>query len=134
MVKEEKLRSKFLYKIGLYALKILPMLLAGIDLLHTIHSYYFGDSEIFSYIGGIGIIVIVYLYINSYMYRFCEYHRMFLHYIVINNILAYIDYKYTIPLSDRNLFILYMIITGITLFIILYLKLNSPVEKYDKHH
>ena len=34
-----------------------------------------------SYVGGISVISLIFLYLTSYMFRFCKYHRMFLHYI-----------------------------------------------------
>lgn len=38
--KEEKLRSKYLYKITLLLLKYIPVLMACIDFIHTVCSYY----------------------------------------------------------------------------------------------
>lgn len=120
MTTEEK--HKVLYKFELGLLKIIPMLLALCYLSNTILSYYGVDTSVFSFIGGVSIIPLIFLYLSSYVFRFCEYHRMFLHYLVINNILSWIDMEYGIPISDRNMFITYLIIAGIFLFLVLYLK------------
>ena len=69
--------------------------------------------------------LIGFIYIASYLLKFCEYHRMFLHYIIIIYIINCIDYYIGIPLNDYNLFILYSIITIISLFLILYFKIKN---------
>ena len=51
-----------------------------------------------SYIGGISVIPLVFLYLASYMFRFCEYHRMFLHYIVFTWIINITDDYVGIPI------------------------------------
>lgn len=123
---EANLRSKHLYKIELYLLKVMPMLIAAIYLINTVLSYYDIIAPVLSYIGSLSFIPLVFMYISSYVFRFCSYHRMFLHYIVANDSLNLIDYYYTLPIQDWELFIVHMSIAGISLFIILYL--------YVKHH
>lgn len=118
---EEKLRSKRLYKIELLLLKLIPMILAFTALLNSILSYFGIDLYILSYIGGISIFTMVFLYLSSYVFKFCEYHRMFLHYVVITWIINIIDYYIGIPVTDLEYLCLQMIVAGISLFIILYL-------------
>lgn len=118
---EEKLRSKRLYKIELLMLKLIPMILAFTALLNSILSYFGIDLYILSYIGGISIFTMVFLYLSSYVFKFCEYHRMFLHYVVITWIINIIDYYIGIPVTDLEYLCLQMIVAGISLFIILYL-------------
>lgn len=130
-VEENFLRNKSLYKIELYLLKVMPMLLAAIYLINTVLSYYDIVLPALSYIGGLSFIPLLFMYISSYVFRFCSYHRMFLHYIVINDLINLIDYYYTLPISDWELLILHMSIAGISLFIILYLYVKSN-RKYAK--
>ena len=96
----ENLRSKLLYKIELRLLKIIPMILAFTALLNSILSYFNIDLYILSYIGGISIFTMVFLYLSSYVFKFCEYHRMFLHYVVVTWIINTIDYCIGIPIND----------------------------------
>lgn len=119
------IRNKNLYKIELYLLKVMPMLLASIYLINTVLSYYDIIVPVLSHIGGLSFIPLVFMYISSYVFRFCSYHRMFLHYIVVNDSVNLIDYYYTLPISDWELFILHMIVAGASLFIILYLYVKS---------
>ena len=121
MAVEERLRNKTLYKLELYLLKVIPMLLALIAFLNTVLSYFDIDLVIWSYIGSVSLLPLIFLYMSSYVFKFCEYHRMFLHYVVVTNVLNVYDYYVGIPISDRELLVLHMIVAGISLFVILYL-------------
>lgn len=121
----ENLKSKTLYKIELGLLKVIPMVLALTALLNSILSYFGIDLYILSYIGDVSIFTMLFLYLSSYVFKFCEYHRMFLHYIVSTWIINIIDYYVGIPISDLEYLCLQMIIAGISLFIILYLYVRS---------
>ena len=125
MAVEVNLRSKILYKAQLYLLKVIPMVMAFISLVNTVFSYYDVDLPILSYIGGYSILTILFLYLASYVFKFCEYHRMFIHYIVVNWALNIYDTYIGIPLNDRGLLITYLTVTGIFLFIILYLYVKN---------
>ena len=115
---EEGLRNKLLSKVVLYSVKIIPMVVSLIYVLNTILSYYGIDWPGFSYI--VQYLFIGFIYCASLRFHFCVYHRMFIHYITITLTLNIVDYHWGIFLSDRNLFLCYMVITGIFLFLILY--------------
>ena len=119
---EEGSLNKSLYKIVLYSVKVIPMLVSGIYLLNTVLSYYGIDLELFSYV--VQFLFIGLMYISSYAFKFCSWHRMFIHYILIILILNIVDYHVGIPLSDKGMVTLYIIIATICLFIALYLKLK----------
>ena len=116
--------NKLLYKVTVIVLKILPMLLAFITLLNSILSYFNIDLVILSYIGGVSLITILFIYVVSYTFKFCEYHRIFLHYIVVTWIINIIDLYIGIPINDLEYLCLQMIVAGISLFIILYFYLK----------
>lgn len=122
---EAALKSKSLYKVELYLLKIMPMIIALAYLVNTVSSYLDIDLPILASIAGMSLIPLVFMYISSYVFRFCEYHRIFLHYIAINDIINIYDWYIGIDISDRDLFVLNMSIAGISLFIILYLYVRS---------
>lgn len=126
MAVEESLKSKTLYKVEIGLLKIIPMLLAGIYLSNTILSYFLDiDLIILSYIGGISLLPLIFLYLSSYVFRFCVYHRVFLHYITINELILILDTHIGLPISDLEYFCLQMSIFGISLFLFLYLYVKS---------
>lgn len=111
-------RSKILHKFLLYSVRIIPMVISGIYVLNTILSYLGIDWEGFSYI--VQFLLIGFIYLASLSLGFCKWHRIFIHYIFLTLVLNIIDYHWRIPISDRGLFLLYMIITGIALFMVLY--------------
>ena len=100
------------------------MLLTFIILLNSILSYFNIDLVILSYIGGVSLITILFIYVASYTFKFCEYHRIFLHYIVVTWIINIIDLYIGISISDLEYLCLQMIVAGISLFIILYFYLK----------
>lgn len=132
-VEGNSLRNKDLYKIELYLLKVMPMLLAAIYLVNTVLSYYDIIIPALSYIGGLSFIPLVFMYVSSYVFRFCSYHRMFLHYIVVNDLINLTDYYYTLPISDWEFLILHMSVAGVSLFIILYLYVKGHSKNVEEH-
>lgn len=121
MAVEESL-SKTLYKIVLYSVKVIPMVVSGIYLMNTVLSYFNIDLELFSYV--VQFLFIGQMYATSFAFKFCAWHRMFIHYILIILILNIIDYHIGIPLSDKGMFTLYIIIATICMFLMLYLRIK----------
>ena len=119
---EAKLKSKHLYRIELYLIKIIPMIISLVYLLDTILSYFYIDVPLLSYIAGTSVLELVFLYLSSIVFRFCAYHRMFIHYITLNWALNIYDYYIGLPISNKGLFMMYLIITCIFMFLILYFK------------
>ena len=128
---EEKYLKRALYKLTLYTIKVIPMLLAACALVNTVFSFYGVRFDVLSMVGGVSLLNLAFLYLVSFVFKFCIYHRMFLHYLLVTNILNTIDFYMGIPLSDRALFGTYIAISGTFLFIILYLykKRNAKNNK-----
>lgn len=133
MAVEASYLNKTLYKIQLYLLKVIPMVMAFICILNSVLSYFDIDLPILSYIVGNSFLTIVYFYITSYVFKFCSYHRMFMHYTTITWIINIVDLYIGIPIGDLPYLLLQLIIAGISLFIILYLyvKSNKKVSAKD---
>lgn len=106
----------------MYLTKIIPFLMAICYLVNTILSYVGIDIPLLSLIGGMSILPLIYFISTSFAFRYCVYHRLPLYYIVIEDIIAYYDIYIGIPVSNRSLFSINIIIAGITLFLIIYLK------------
>lgn len=113
--------NKKMYKLELICVKYVPILIALITLVDVILHYFDINFELINYIAGTSFLTMIPMYISSYVYKFCEYHRMFLHYIVINKIVMMLDLYIGIPLGDFMLLVLYLIIAGIFAFLALYL-------------
>ena len=117
---KESNQRKNLHKILLLAIKILPMLISVFYLLNTVLTYIGKNTIIISFISSVSVIPLFFMYLCSIVFKFCFYHRMFLHYILICNIITYLDCKCKLLLTDFELLMLYMIVSGISLFLILY--------------
>ena len=121
--------SKRLHKVTIGTLKIIPMLLAMTTLLNQTLSFFGIDLEVLGYIGGVSLFPMIFLYLASYCFQFCNYHRMFLHYVVVCDIMAITDYYIGLPVSSVALFLINLILAGITLFTILYLYRHDRCNK-----
>lgn len=104
------------------------MLLALCALVNTVFSFYGVRFDVLSMFGGVSFLNLVFLYLVSYVFKFCIYHRMFLHYVLVTDMLNVIDFYIGISLSDRALFGAYIAITGIFLFFILYFYRKRNAE------
>lgn len=124
MVVVEKSRRSNLQRLLLLVLKYIPMVIALCYMLNTI--FYI---EPLSNIAGVSLLTWVFLYLASIVFEFCSYHRMFLWYILIDDVLNIVDYYWNIPISTDNLIRIHNILAGVTLFIvlILYVKSNKVI-------
>ena len=120
MAKADELRSKSLYKAVLISLKVIPILLAIFDIVNTIVGFIGFECHWLSYFGGVSLFTLAFLYLASYVFGFCRYHRMFLHYVLLTNTISVIDFEFGLPLSNYSLMCLHIILIGLFLFLILY--------------
>lgn len=114
--------EKNLYKLELLLLKSLPLGIGLCYLLNNILSYFDIDILIFSILGGISILPIAFILVSSFVFKFCIYHRLPIYYIILSDILNYYDLYIGIPLENRELFIMNMIIAGIFIILIVFTK------------
>ncbi len=121
----EKLRENK-YKALILILKFIPILTALCYMLSTISNYLGYNIEPLSNLGGMSLLTWIFIYLASIVFKFCSYHRMFLWYILIDDIFNIVDYYWEIPVSTDNILMLHNILIGITLIIILIL--------YVRHH
>ena len=125
MAAEENLKSKYLYKVLILSLKYIPMLISLVYMINTISSYFYIDIPVLSNIAGMSLLSWLFMYLASVVFRFCLYHKMFLYYILITDIINITDYYVGIPVNNLELLMIHSFIGGISLFIILYLYVKS---------
>lgn len=121
-VASERKLNKTLYKVFLLILKIIPFLLAINETVFTILHYFDIECYSLNFIGGFSVLFMIQLYIMSYIFQYCEWHRVPLHYVTIVNILALYDTYVGIPISDLQMLRVYLVIAGISLAYFIYLK------------
>ena len=123
--------NKTLYTIELKLLKILPYLAALFYLLNTILTYYGIDCIFFNIIAGHSLLSLIFMLLSSFVFNFCIYHRIPLYYMCMCSCINLYDWYIGIPVSNKELLILHLIVSGIAMFVILYLYLKSRSnEKY----
>lgn len=120
MTREDVLR-KSNHKLLLITLKYIPMVTALCYILNTVFAAIGIDTPIFSHISGMSLLPWMFILIATYVFRFCIYHRMFLYYILVSDIINIIDYYIGIPISTYSIIALQFCVAGLFLFLILYL-------------
>lgn len=114
-------------------LKFIPMVTALCYALNVLFAYMGIELPALSHISGMSLLTWLFIWIATYVFRFCIYHRMFLYYILVNDLLNILDYYIGIPLSTTRLLMLHLVIICIFLFLILYayVKCNKKTTGED---
>lgn len=112
--------NKRMYKLELLCVKYVPILIALGVLVDAILSYFDIYCNEINYFVGTSFFTLIPMYISSIVYKFCKYHRMFIHYILSHKIVASVDMYIGIPLNDGYMLLIYLIIAGIFAFLALY--------------
>lgn len=129
MVKGESLRNKSLYKTLLLLLKYIPIIIALFYIVNTLGALFGIDLPVLSNIAGMSLLTWVFMYLAALVFKFCIYHRMFLYYILVTDIINIINYYIGIPVDSYGIVMIHSVVIGILLFIILYfyVKHNKKV-------
>lgn len=124
--------NKTLYKLEIYSTKLFPIIIAILYISNVTFSYFGYELEILAIIGGMSLLPLAKLYLDSFTFKLCTHHRIFIYYIFIHNLISSIDMytNYTL-ISDRKLFMLHLVLFGI--FIILYIIFKRRYDFSRKH-
>lgn len=99
--------NKSLYKVDLFLLKLLPMimcagyLIASYGATFQITSGFGIVLQIVSHYLGLVLAPMLFMYISSHVFKFCNYHRMFIHYILVMNLMNVTNWYFRIPISNE---------------------------------
>lgn len=132
-----------MYKLLILMLKYIPMLISLVYVLNTALSYFYIDIPVLSNLAGMSILPWIFMYLSATVFRFCLYHKMFLHYILVTDIINIIDYRVRGNLTlSFCLYYKYFIYTSKVIYLSccryakLYLPLhcfkNKKVEEYGR--
>lgn len=114
--------NKKLYKWELWLVKVIPIIMAGLTLANTILSYHYIDLIAISQFGGVSVLTLLFLCLSSFAFGFDVSHRIFIYYVIFNWILNLYDYYIGIPLSNRDLYIMYLVIAVLSGVVYLYFR------------
>jgi hypothetical protein len=120
------------HKALLLILKFIPMVTSACYALNILLAWMDIDAAIMSHICGMSLLPWVFILIATYVFRFCAYHRMFLYYILVNDLLNMTDYYIGIPVEVSGLMMIHLVVICVFLFLILYFYVKShknPVSK-----
>lgn len=124
--------GKYIYKIELILIKVIPFIIMCCYVANSVLSYFEINTIILSIIGGMSIFPLIFLFVSSFVFRFCIYHRLPLYYILITDIINYYDNVIGIPMSNKSLFVLNMIIVGIFVLMIVFFKFIQHEQRTIK--
>ena len=127
MVKEERL-NKALYKLLIILLKTLPFIIAAIYILDLVLQFFDIDFVILSYIATVTVIPWLFMYLSSWVFKFCIVHRLPLYYIVVEDLMVVLDNYLHFPLSALVIYEIHFVLIGIFIFALLYYH-----QKQRKH-
>lgn len=117
--------NKLLYKLEIISLKFIPYILAILCFINTILLNIGIVMPVLNAIGFVSPIVLIFLYLSSYTFKFCEYHRIPLHYIASNNILNSLDYQFQFAITDYNFILVHSLLFGFASILCGILKLKT---------
>lgn len=117
---EESKMNKLSHKLTLVCVKYIPPIVALVDLLSIVLLFIGIDTFLLDYIFGTSVMTLIPMYIMSYAFKFCKYHRMILHYMVANRIVFFIDKIFKLPLVDMSLLLIYIFLAGLFLTFTIY--------------
>lgn len=129
---EGNLKSKELHKLLLLTIKYIPMVIAACYVLNTVLCVAHIDVPILSNIAGMSILTWIFLYLSAVVFRFCNYHKMFLWYILVSDIINIFDYYFYLPINDSGMYLINFSVIGVFLYIILYLYVKSNKKSTTK--
>ena len=122
MAQEEKSvrrRSNISHKVLILVVKYIPLVITLCYILNIILFRFEIDAPVLSNIAGVSLLTWVFLYLSNIVFKFCIYHRMFLYYILITDLINIYDFYFGIPISVSKLMELHGILIGLLLFSIL---------------
>jgi hypothetical protein len=98
--------NKDLYKVDLFLLKLLPMIMAFSYIiaqyaaLLNIGSGVILVLQIVTHYLGLLLAPMMFMFISSKLFQFCNYHRMFIYYILVIQLMNITNWYFKIPISN----------------------------------
>ena len=100
MLAEENFIKRSNYKVFLFINKYLPYVISLLYMVNTLLSLAGIDLIIFSMLGGLSILPIIYFISVSFTFKYCLYHRLPLYYVILNDSINWLDYYIGISIPD----------------------------------
>ena len=120
-------------KLFLILIKFIPVIqLAGMLLNNTL--YYFNIIKVASYITdfiiGNSVITTFLLFVCSYLFNFCKWHRLIITANFINIMIANYDALFGIPITDMQLLCVYYIVSAVFIIVSTYIHIKQTKNEH----
>jgi hypothetical protein len=114
-------------KLLIVSIKFLPITLSLLHFINIVLHLFGVYSVLFDYITVPTLFLVLLLYVTSYVFQFCLYYRIFIHYLLVELCICYLDDAYGIPIENKSMLYLQMCLLFIALLIALfsYMKKNN---------
>lgn len=133
MVREERyVKSKLGYKLLILAIKYIPLIITLFYILNVLLYWFNIDTPVISNIAGVSLLTWIVLFLSAIVFKFCIYHRLFLYYILISDLITIYDFYIGIPLNTRTILEIQSILIGILIFSILFIYLKTHDKSNKK--
>ena len=118
--------NKNLYKLTIITLKFLPIVMASAFMISDI--IHITIVQIICHIIGLNVAQFLFIYLTSYAFKFCNYHRIFIHYLVLIETINVIDWYIGIPISDKAMQITHIVISVVFIVIAVKMYYNKNIK------
>ena len=118
--------NKNLYKLTIITLKFLPIVMASAFMISNL--VHISIIQIICHIIGHNVAQFLFIYLTSNVFRFCNYHRIFIHYLVLIETINVIDWYIGIPVSDKAMQITHIVISVVFIAIAVKMYYNKNIK------
>lgn len=118
--------NKNLYKLTIITLKFLPIVMASAFMISNV--IHITIVQMICHIIGLNVAQFLFIYLTSYAFKFCNYHRIFIHYLVLIQTINVIDWYIEIPISDKAMQITHIVISVVFIFIAVKMYYNKNIK------
>ena len=101
------------------------MILSAFTFADTILSYLGIETAIIAYINA--LLVWLFLYLSSFVFKFCRWHRMFLYYLLFEGVVNWYDYTYIIPLDLKTMIVIQLAV------VMTFVSIGLYFHQHDRH-
>ena len=116
MEEEEKVENSLSHKSFLIVLKYIPHITVFGYIIYSLLGFLGFDEIWIGYIFHLSIISWLFLYLTSFIFKYCYVHRLLLYYIGLNELITISNFYLTIPLSDNKLLIVHLLLIALLIF------------------
>lgn len=115
-MEQTTLHSKSVYKTTVKLLKLLPMIMVVSYFLMLLLFYTADRYIVIPHVLGTVIAPLVFIYLISYVFRYCTFHRMFIHYYAFIQLLNVIGHYHWLPTDGETTTLIH---DGVTILFII---------------